>query len=53
MNSSSLLRPAVGYDKIKKRKARDARLTQKSQLFITNSRHYCSNGGYFLPLKIV
>ena len=27
MNSSSLLRPAVGYDKIKKRKARDARLT--------------------------
>lgn len=29
MNSSSLLRPAVGYGKIEKRKARDARLTRK------------------------
>ena len=32
MNGSSPLRPAVGYGKIEKRKARDARLPSKDQL---------------------
>jgi len=53
LNGSSLLLPALGYDKIEKKKAIDAGLTQNAIYVLLHSRHYCSNGGYFRPLKIV
>lgn len=53
MNSSSLLRPAAGYGKIEKRKARDARLTRNAAYVLYTAVIIRSNGGYFRPLKIV
>ena len=53
MNSSSPLRPAARYDKIEKRKARDARLTRNAAYVLYTAVIIRSNGGYFRPLKIV
>ena len=56
MNSSSFLRPAAGYDKIDKRKARKRTaypINELQTVFLQTADTIGSSGGYFLPLKIV